>query len=151
MAIRIARRFGLMFEFDTLNRGSLEQETFIRGVVSRHQKNVVFARILWLLASTYKQPRPIWSKALPISWQYDIGANGWSYPALMVLNKALTPGDHMEFAFLHELGHLIGRHLFMPIDKTEPWADEFAYWVLRGSPAEDETYKTIVRWKGRTA
>lgn len=138
---RVARRFGMLFEFGV--GGTQAQESFIRAVIRRHDRST-FHEVLWRLARKVKAERPSWAKAIPVVFQHDIGANGWTFPGLMILSANLAPGDFLEFVFLHELGHLIGRHLLNPIDKTELFADRFAYWVLAGCPVSDPMALTLV-------
>lgn len=128
----LPRRFGYVFEFDRNGgpaAGTPEQQAFIRLTVATHAtQGGKFDRVLFSLAKKVKT----WTSHIPISWNPELGANGWTFPYLMLLNSNLQPNSYLEFVFLHELGHLVGRHLINPIDKSEGWADQFAYWVLAG-------------------
>lgn len=128
------RRFGYVFEFDRNGgpaAGTPEQQTAIRDLIRRTILSTPkFDRLLHSLAVKIKT----WTPYLPISWVVDMGANGYTFPYLMLLNANLQPSAWLDFVFMHELGHLVGRHLLNPADRTEPWADEIANWVLAGAP-----------------
>jgi hypothetical protein len=125
-----ARRFGLVFQFAT-PRGTAEQETTIRAAVDRHVlASPPFGKVLLRLARQVK----LWQHFIPIVFNKDMGADGWTFPYLMMLNADLPPAAYLEYVFLHETGHLIGRHLISPVDRTCSFADGFAIWVESGCP-----------------
>lgn len=130
----MGRRFGYVFEFDRNGppgEGTPEQRAFVRATVAEYATyGSRFDRVLYSIAKSVK----VLKYFIPIQWVVGLGANGYTYPYLMQLNAGFAPGYALKFTFLHELGHLVGRHLLNPIDKSEYWADQFAYWVMNNCP-----------------
>ena len=131
-------RFNRIFEMDRNGPpmcGTIDEQQIVRDAISTYiEWNNPFDRTLFALTKKVKiQGR----KYLVISLQHDERAYFWGRTGgasiqLFPPSSRVPSLSEWSYVLTHEIGHLMGMHLFNPQDRTESWAVQFQNWVMNG-------------------
>jgi hypothetical protein len=133
------RRFAGMLEFDRNGppwEGTPEQQTAIRGSVSRHA--IYGSRLRRALHALDQAVNREGKHFIPVSFVDLASENklGFCFPTIILLHEGLLP-SHIEQTFWHELGHLFGWKTPAWSHRSEDAANYFGEWATGGQPDGD--------------
>ena len=116
--------------------GSLKEQMMVRAAIGSYVEwDGPYDRALFVLTKKVKATGRYF---LPISLLHEEGRQsfwgrtGGAVIQLFPPDRELISQHEWDFVLSHEVGHVMGRYLFNPNDRTEAWATQFQNWVMYG-------------------